>query len=306
VRFLAAYIMKGRVQAMMVASTLAFLSLLFIPISIVSSATVALVTLRLGTKEGLYVLLSGCGAAVVLSLMLFGDDQFALIRLLLWMWLPVWLIAIILREGRQLSVAIEAAVLLGVVGVIGFYLYEPAPVAFWQALLAVIVPVMMQAQTDVPADAIKQIVDTIAYFMTGGFAAVSVFLLVSGLLLARWWQAVLYNPGGFKTEYLGLKGRRHLAIATLLVMALVWLATGVMKELSANILVVLFVFYTFVGAAVLHCTFAVMKGSRFMVPFLYITLFAIPHMMLLIALCGLGDSWLNLRNKLKPNGDKTP
>ena len=98
-QFLAAFIMKGRMQAMLVASSLAFLSLLFLPVSIVSSATVALVTLRLGGKEGLYVLLSSCLAAALLSMLLLGDYQFALIRMALWMWVPVWVIAIVLREG---------------------------------------------------------------------------------------------------------------------------------------------------------------------------------------------------------------
>ena len=52
--FLASYIMRGRLQAMIVASTLALLSLIIPPVSVVSSATVALVTLRRGAVEGLY------------------------------------------------------------------------------------------------------------------------------------------------------------------------------------------------------------------------------------------------------------
>ncbi|MDD4913484.1 MAG: hypothetical protein PHW13_00430 [Methylococcales bacterium] len=301
-QFLAAYIMKGRMQAMIVASTLAILSLLFLPISIVSSATVALVTLRLGSREGLYVLLSGCAAAAVLSLLLFADDHFALMRLVLWFWLPVWLIAISLREGRQLSGSMEIAVLLGVLGVMGFYWLQPDPAAFWRGVLAVVAPLMFQGQPDAAADNLKAFIEMIAYYMTGGFAAASVYMLLFGLLLARWWQAGLYNPGGFRTEFLGLKGHSYLAVATLLVTALIWLSGGELAEMSANVLIVLCVFYTFIGTAVLHCSFANMKGSRFTVPFLYFTLFTIPHVLVLVALCGLCDTWLDLRNKLKPNG----
>ena len=47
-------------QAMLVASSLALLSLMMPPVSVVSSATVALVTLRRGAYEGLYV--SGCSS----------------------------------------------------------------------------------------------------------------------------------------------------------------------------------------------------------------------------------------------------
>lgn len=301
-QFLAAYIMKGRMQAMTVASTLALLSLLFLPISIVSSATIALVTLRKGWREGLYVLICGCLTAALLSMLLLGDYQFALTRLVLWLWLPVWLIAIILREGRQLSLALEISVLLGVVGVLAFYGIQPQPVEFWRNLLDMLLPMMLEAQPDAPADMFKRFADMISHYMTGGFAAISVYILVFGLFLARWWQAKLYNPGGFRSEYLGLQGRPHLAIGTLLLIALASLTSGQAAEVSMNMLVVLFVFYTFTGMALLHCSFAVMKGGRWMVPTLYITLLSIPHMMLLIALCGLGDTWLNLRNKLKPNG----
>jgi hypothetical protein len=302
VRFLAAYIMKGRVQAMMVASTLAVLSLLFLPISIVSSATVALVTLRLGAKEGLYVMLSACAAATLLSLLLFADNQFALMRLVLWFWIPVWLMATILREGRQLSVALEIAVLLGIVGVLGFYGYQASPVAFWREVLSVVVPMMLQAQPDAAVDNLKAFIEIIANYMTGGFAAASVYMLLFGLFLGRSWQAGLYNPGGFRTEFLGLKGGKYLSLAALVVIITSLLPLGKLAELSANILIVLFVLYTVIGTAVLHYTFANRKGSQFMVPFLYLSLLAVPHVMVLVAIFGLGDTWLDLRNKLKPNG----
>ena len=98
--FLAAYIMRGRLQAMMVASSLALLSLMMPPVSIVSSASVALVTLRLGASEGLYVLLCSSVAAGVLGLVLLGNYQFALAYAAV-LWFPVWLISIVLREGRH-------------------------------------------------------------------------------------------------------------------------------------------------------------------------------------------------------------
>jgi hypothetical protein len=52
-----------------------------------------------------------------------------------------------------------------------------------------------------------------------------------------------------------------------------------------------------IGTAVLHTVFANMKLARYIVPMLYITLFLIPHAMLLVALVGLSDPWLNLRKK---------
>ena len=296
-KFLAAYIMKGRLQAMTVAAALALLSLAFPPVSIVSSASVALVTLRRGGKEGLYVLLCACLAAAVLSTFLKIGYQFALLYGLV-LWMPVWLISIVLREGKHLGVAIEIAVLLGVAAVLGFYLYQPQPAQLWGGVLAAMMQPMLEAKPDVPVEQIKQTVQVFAHFMTGAIAAGSVYGLLFGLFLARWWQAALYNPGGFKSEFLALKGHTQLAIATMVLIAVAGLSSGVVAEISWNMLLVLFVLYTFIGTALLHACFAQMKGSRFMVPFLYLTLVLIPHVMVIIAACGLTDNWLNLRNKI--------
>lgn len=296
-QFLAAYIMKGRMQAMTVAAALALLSLAFPPVSIVSSASVALVTLRKGAKEGFYVLLFACLAAALLSIFLQIGYQFALLYGLV-LWLPVWLISIVLREGRLLGVAIEIAVLLGVAAVLGFYLYQPQPAQVWGGVLSVMMQPMLEARPDVPVEQIKQTAQVFSHFMTGAIAAGSVYGLLFGLFLARWWQAALYNPGGFKAEYLSMKSHPKLAIATLVLIAVAILSSGTLAEIGWNMLLVMFVLYTFIGTAVLHTCFAAMKGSRFMVPFLYLTLVMIPHVMVIIALCGLTDNWLNLRNKI--------
>jgi len=300
-QFLAAYIMKGRMQAVTVAATLAMLSLLFPPLSIVSSASVALVTLRLGGKEGLFVLLCACLVAMLLSMLLLGDYHYALISAVI-LWLPVWIMAIILRVGRNLAVTIEIAVLLGVVAVIGFYGYEAEPKLFWQSMLVMMIQPVLAVQPDVPVEVVKQFIETISHYVTGLLAAGSVFSLLFGLLLGRWWQDRLFNPGGFTNEYLSLKGHVQLAIVTLLLGVAAALSSGQLAEVCWNVLVVLLVFYCFVGTAVLHCVFSAMKGRRYLLPIFYVTLFAVPHLMVLIALCGISDAWLNLRNKLKPNG----
>jgi len=297
VQFLAAYIMKGRFQAMTVASALALLSLAFPPASIVSSASVALVTLRRGGKEGLYVLLSSCLAAAVLSVFLKIGYQFALMYGLV-LWTPIWLISIVLREGRHLGVAVEIAVALGVVAVLGFYLYQPHPAQVWHGVLETMMQPMLQAQPDVPVEQVKHSIRVFSHFMTGAIAAGSVYGLLFGLLLARWWQAALYNPGGFRTEFLGLRGHSKLAAATIVLIAVAALSSGLLAELCWNMVLVLLVLYTFIGTATLHACFAVMKGNRFMVPFLYLTLVLIPHVMAIIALCGLTDNWLDLRAKI--------
>jgi len=290
VNFLATYIMRGRIQAMIVATTLALLSFIAPPVSVISSATIALVTLRLGAFEGLTILVSSSVAAGLLGFLALGNYQFALLYVLV-LWLPVWLISIVLREGRHLSLAVEIAVLIGILGVIGFYLYASEPTDMWKAVLTQMIP------ADAPVVDIQRTIDALAHYMTGIVAAGSVFGLLFGLFMGRWWQANLYNPGGFRQEFLSLDTKPRLSIVTIAIVAIAWAVPGQISEMAWNISILLFVLYTVIGTAVLHTVFANMKLARYIVPMLYITLFLIPHAMLLVALVGLSDPWLNLRKK---------
>ncbi len=289
--FLAEYIMRGRMQAMLVASTLALISLVMPPVSIVSSASVALVTLRRGATEGLIVLACSTAIAAVLGFFLLGNYQFVLLYGMV-LWVPVWLISIILREGRYLSLAIEVAVLLGVLGVIGAYLYNAELATMWKSILSQMVP------PKAPVEDIQHTLDVLSHYMTGIIAAASVFGLLFGLFLGRWWQALLYNPGGFKQEFLSLNTHPRLAIGSILVLVVASASSGALSEVAWNIAILLFVLYTFIGTAVLHTVFAAMKMGRFIVPMFYITMFLIPHAMLPVAVVGLCDTWMNLRNKI--------
>ncbi len=276
---------------MIVASTLALVSLIMPPVSIVSSASVALVTLRRGASEGLIVLACSTAVAGVLGFFLLGNYQFVLLYGIV-LWVPVWLISIILREGRYLSLAIEVAVLLGVLGVVGFYLYNTELAVMWKNILSQMVP------PNAPVVDIQHTLDVLSHYMTGIVAAASVFGLLFGLFLGRWWQALLYNPGGFRQEFLSLTTHPRLAIGSIVVVVIASLSSGVISEVSWNIAILLFVLYTFIGTSVLHTVFASMKLGRFMVPMFYVTLFLIPHAMLPVALVGLSDTWMNLRNKI--------
>ncbi|NOQ76717.1 MAG: DUF2232 domain-containing protein, partial [Methylococcaceae bacterium] len=129
-------------------------------------------------------------------------------------------------------------------------------------------------------------------------AAGSVYGLLAGLFLARWWQAVLFNPGGFRAEYLSLRVHPKVASASLLIVAVAWLSSGIVAEVCWNLSILSIVLYAFVGLAVLHSAFSEMKAKRFTVPFLYITLVLVPHVVAVIVIVGVVDAWLDLRSKI--------
>lgn len=278
---------------MIVASSLALLSLLMPPISIVSSATVALVTLRRGAYEGLLVLVSASLAAAALGLLLLGNFQFALVYALI-LWLPVWILSIVLREGRHLSLALEIASIYGILAVIAFYFFVEAPALYWQAILQIMIQPMTQA-AEIPVEQLEQTVVMLAQYMTGIIATGSVTGLILGLLLARWWQANLYNPGGFGVEYLSLRMSVRFTVTTLIVLIIAAVTEGMFAEMSWNIGIILFMVYAFVGTAIVHALIARTKAKRFLLPLFYVAFFVVPHIVMPVAIIGLSDTWLNLR-----------
>jgi hypothetical protein len=288
--FLATYIMRGRWQAVIATISLAFLSLFMPPISIVSSAAVGLVTLRLGANEGLTVFGISILTLGVLG-MLVGNVEFALLYGVV-LWLPIWVLAILLRAGRRLALAIESAVLLGGVGIISFYLYKPDAVEMWKGLL------MQMAPPNTSLDMQPQF-ESIAHYMTGVIAAGTVFGWIFALFMARWWQAQLYNPDGFRTEYLALSTSRRLALASIGLVSAAAFTSGVIAELAWNLSILAFVLYTFVGTAVLHSLLSPLKQGRYLVIGFYMTVFLIPHLLVPVAIIGVSDAWINLRQKFK-------
>lgn len=289
-KWLAAYIMRGRLQAMLVASTLAMLSLIMTPLSVLSSGAVALVTLRRGAYEGLIILASSSLAAGILATLIQVSYQFILIYVL-FLWLPIWLIAIVLREGRHISLAVEIAVLIGVVGVVAYYLFNSDPAMMWAQVLPKMVP------ANSPVEDVKRIIGLIAPYMTGIAAAGAVFSMLLGLFLGRWWQSLLYNPGGFRQEFLSLRTESRLAMISLAIIGIAMLSSGAVSQIAWNTAIIMFVLYTFIGIAVLHTVFSGMKIGQYAVAMFYITMFLIPYSIIPVALVGFGDTWLDLRKR---------
>ncbi len=281
--------MSGRLQAIITASTLAMLSLAITPFSIFSSGTLALVTLRRGAREGL-VVLSGASFVAEAFAMLLNAEPWLIPLYILLVWLPVWLIALVLREGKHISLAVEIAVLLGVVGVIVFYIFTNDPATLWKQWMPKMVP------ETAPVESVRQMIDFLAPYMTGASAVLVVSIMLLGLFLGRWWQALLYNPGGFKQEFLGLKAQPRTAIIVLVILLVTMGNFGKISEISLNMSIPLFMLYAFIGTAVLHKLLASTNIAKLAVPMFYITLLLMNRTMFpIVALVGLADTWLDIR-----------
>ncbi len=293
-RGLAGFIMAGRLKAALVAASFAVLALIFAPTMILSGAAVALVTLRRGPREGLVVAGAGALGSAVLAGLALGSP-FPALWLVSVFWLPMWLIAIVLRNTVSLQWTLQAMGALTALGVVSIFVALGNPVAWWRDILGqILMPILVQS--GVPESTISSMIDVTAPLMTGVLVGNLALTLLMSLLLARFWQARLYNPGGFGQEFRALRLGRSAAIATL---ALAALATMTRMPLAVNVALALAGLVAVHGLAVVHGAIDRAKASRGWLFGLYAALFVfLPEVVVLMCLVSVLDAWLDLRGRV--------
>ncbi len=282
---------------MLVAAVLALLSIIIYPASILSTAIIALITLRKGWYEGSLIIGSASIVTGILGYFLIKNYTLA-IGYALVLFIPVWLIAIVLREGKKLSFAFEIAIFISTLGILALYLFNSDPQAMWKSYLTTIMQPIL-SNSEAPIDDIKMSISFLSKYMSGFMAAGMISGLFAGLLLGRWWQSVLFNPGGFRAEFLQLKTSPILGISSILLLVAALLSHGKISEMSWNIVIVFFVFYSFTGVSVLHTVFSTMQQKKIILSVFYIISFLVPHLLFIVASIGLADTWVDFRSKIK-------
>ncbi len=301
-RFLASFAMRGRSQAVVSAVVLAMVSLPIPPFSVLSSAVIALVTLRRGQVEGLVVGgLAGLVSGLIAYLAL-GTPAPA-VAIVLSLWLPTLILALVLRATRSLTLMLEAALLVGLLVIGIFYLQVPDPATTWQEALQ---PFSRDLTDAGLLEEGKQDVflKEMARWMTGFFAAGFFLLVTISVFLARWWQAVLYNPGGFRQEFHTLRLHRALGIAGLLLLGLILTGVGGKGGLILDLSLLLSSALMLQGLAVAHGISALRQTHPVWLVAMYILyFFAMLQMWMLLAAVGLADLWFDFRARVKTPGD---
>ncbi len=297
---LAKYIMRGPVQALLVTATLALVSLIPVlgMVSVLSGAAVALVTLRHGAKQGLMVLL---GASLVTSIFMyfvFGTMVLGLMFALL-LWLPLLGLALVLRSSRSWSMVLDAAAAIGITGIALFYLFVGDPLKFWLMTLGKVLEFLSAQGGMTEMDKIAPQIPIMAEWITGMLAAALVMGLVLSMMLARWWQSLLFNSWGFQQEFYGLRQSKMAAFTVLLILTFSLFDLGVLSNFAGDIMITVVVVYSIVGLALIHALVARSgKHSAWLVGIYVLMFIMLPHMLMALASIGFADSWLDFRSRL--------
>jgi len=297
VKAVAAFVMRSRYQAALVGAITAILALLIPPLLIISIAAVILPTLRLGHREGVLVAVIATGAASLLLLPAFGFGSLLEAgQLLAFYWLPGWLLGVVLRWSVSLAFTMISAATLGIVVILGFFLLLEDPVQWGLTLLRqMVVPLMQSTQLVENQAALEEFLALVSPFMPGFVVSGFVTILLGGLLLGRWWQALLYRPGGFRSEFHELRLGK---LPALLSVAVVVLGVIFNALPLANLVPTLLVLYTVQSFALVHGLVGRARLSQgWLIGFYVLMLFA-PQFMLLVALLALMDPWVDFRHRV--------
>jgi len=293
-QFLARFIMTGRIHAAGMVLLFTFLSWLMPLVSLFAASAVALPTLRNGAREGGIVALIALAGLVSFGGYLVGSPFNALVYGLL-LWGPIWITAVVLRETGLLSLSVLTAALLGVVAVLVAYLVLDDPAVFWTGIFSDMAGSLL-AQAPSPSDQ-AELLDrfrAFASYLTGLVALGSVFSLTLSLFMARWWQAILYNPGGFGVEFRQLLFPRWVAYGLAGLLALVLVSPQGLAEVAWNLLQPCLAPFVFAGFAGLHTW---LGGRNFWLHGIYVLLLIVPYILLPILLLGFFDTLLDLRRR---------
>lgn len=269
--------MRSRTHAIGTSMVAAFLPLL----GWLSTVVVALVCLRQGVAAGSLILLwtflpIGIGLYVV------GDPSPALALV------GTFLMAAMLRQAMSWELVLIACVIFSAMGTIVFELTAAGIlekfVEYYLEYLG-----RVDASLAVSPQEAKNL-------LLGFFSMGQAFAMVVMLIIARWCQSALYNPGGFRKEFHQL--RLSPVVSAVIVAGM--LACYVFSDQLGRWLPLLTVPLILAALGLVHWVFASRNMSKSWVAALYaglIMLFQLVYPFL--ASLALMDSWFNVRNRLQ-------
>ncbi|MDP1931070.1 MAG: hypothetical protein Q8L60_06415 [Gammaproteobacteria bacterium] len=276
-RALAEFAMAGRRQAVQAAMLLGVLPL----VNFLSAPVVALVFLRYGRNEGLIVLawavLPALGWAVA------GD----MIPLLLLMGISV--LAMVLRTSGSWEVTVLSGIGVGMGAQLGMLLQpELLQVLQQQIELMLNTPEMQVQMAPLEPEQLQQMLRIF-------FGTMLMFLSLVLLMMARNWQAKLYNPGGFRDEFHQLRLSWKSSAALLLMFVLAGLGVPLLQQLSLFFVMPLL----FAGVALVHGMVGLKKWPGAVLVVFYASLLS-PVVTQIVVFAAIADSWYDFRSRLRP------
>lgn len=278
--WLASFIMRGRVQASAVAA-------LGNALPLITPATIGLVALRKGFSEGGLICLWGL-LPVFLTYFYSDSNQF-FVLLTACNFLNILLVCGILRYRGDWEMALVSLVITSIILMGSLLLIFQQD---FEVLVQRLIEVFEEASRQTNIESLKIEKSSIAVFTTWTIV-LNTFL---GVVIARWWQSIIFNPGGFKEEFQGIRLNRKLLI---LIFSILVLSSAIFKQHSNWAYLSIFPLVVG-GLSLFH--WLVNEKNLGKVPIIFTYVFMVlftPFVILILALLGTVDCFYNVRQKLR-------
>ncbi|QSA98660.1 DUF2232 domain-containing protein [Methylococcus sp. EFPC2] len=291
-REFAAYTMRGPYHAIFLVGLFGILSLLFMPLALPGVAALALVSLRLGLRSAGYVMV-GALVPVLVGWWLIPMKAVVPFPHVFVLWGISLLAAEILRRKESHGLTAAAVTLACALIVITLHLATGDPADYWQGER------VADAVGTVPAvdeDDLRK-AGTPPRLLDGLIALLLGVVAYAAVLLGRWWQSLLYNPGGFGAEFRRLRlPKGALPLTALILLASSQIDTTLLDDLFIASLLM----YFFAGLAVIHAIAHKRRLKNAWLSPLYLALAVLPQFAVVgVAFLGALDLFAHFRGKPK-------
>ena len=291
---IARYALKSPFHASTMVGVLAILSL-FIPlVSVLSGAIVGLIILTQGLFSGARaILVSIIGISIVSYFAMQSAELGLTIGLV--QWLPMMVLAEILRRTHSVSFTVIAGMVLAMLAVLAQYLIWPESEQVLQALLQQMLQGFEQSAEQ--GQQLQQLLESMLHWTVILMVAVMYSTFIATLMAARWFQAKLAGVEGFQDEFYSIRLGKVAAGAG----AALFVLNGLLQhDWLLSLLMVYMAAFLYQGLAVIHSWNTARKGKTITWLFLlYAMMMIIPQVAGLVAMLGVADNWMNFRAKLK-------
>ena len=272
-------------------------------IGIIGTLIAILITLRKGMQEGALAFVASL-LPVLLIYKYMPQQQipdtvlsiFDIVIMLLVINLIAWLSASILRRTSSWSIVLDTLGLLGTLCIIALHLAYPDLATWWQHWLTDYAHGISQAVggDDNALASLKQMPVALRNVATGLSGVVCSVYALTGLLIARWWQAVLYNPGGLRQELMQIR----LSKASGVVAVICLLGALAHVAMLQDALLIIAMIYVIAGFSFMHYAITQRRIKWWWLTIIYVVLFLYAKSIWLIAVAGFIDMAIDGRKKL--------
>jgi len=188
-----------------------------------------------------------------------------------------WAFAVMLRRNSSWSLIIQVAALLGVLVISVIHLVYPGVADWWASQMqtfynqsAALTGLIKPEQPAPLGESQIDTINAIKHFATGIVVAFVLLTAVTQVVVARWWQAVMFNPGSLRRELHSIHLSQLAGILFIISLVFYYLENSVVLD----ILPVLCLLFSAAGLSLVHYLCGLMEPSkgRFWLSILYIAL----------------------------------